>query len=155
MSKESTNLPEFKNQVASVPADRRPPPPRDPDGLLLAGDEAVRAALGSASLQEETVEPVPAGNNCKDNSILGRSASGTLEDGHPTTSATTVTPIPIAFAVTDAVDADTPTGNSNNIINDVTTPTQNNRDPRFLWISFACFAFAGAAVGVLQWSLQW
>ena len=160
----------FKGQVPSAPANHRPRPPQDPDGLILAREEDATSA---ASVHAETLEPLPAGseNNNKNNnnkSIIVDRAVKTMPqltrasaDDRPLPSAKSVTPIPLAFEVINAGSRGAPTedisnDNNNGSINLATAPTQNSRNHNqkpFPWKNVIAWALlmvmvvAGAVVG--------
>ena len=157
MVKDAAYLPDFKDQIASLPVDHRPNPPQDPDGNYIG------ASLGPTSFQVGTVEPLLAETNSK-SIILGQGFSGSISspftrasvEDHPSPSATAGTPIPIAFTVTNADAAENLTGNMNSRSNNdncgANAMMQNNCDLRqtrcaFAWASFTLIAIAGVVVG--------
>ena len=153
MVKDAAYLPDFKDQIASLPVDHRPNPPQDPDGNYIG------ASLDPTSLQVGTVEPLLAETNSK-SIILGQGFSGSISspftrasvEDHPSPSATAGTPIPIAFTVTDANAAETLAGNMNNNNNGATAILRNNHWQNrciFAWASFTLIAISGIVVGGL------
>ena len=141
-----SDLPNFKDQVASVSADGRPllPHPDDDDATNTA------AAFGEASLQVETVEPASHPTNSNKGRIQLASTRSSADDANPSLSATSATQLPMAVAVFGDEEDNSIGGNGSNTDNNNTDERTNGdheeQQKHFYWMTAMIVMVVAAAV---------